>query len=49
MLGRMAQTPIDLDEMERRLRTQEFAQVAQSLRNKGYNTAVDLFSTFAAP
>jgi spermidine synthase len=48
MLGRLAQTPIDLDEMERRLRTQEFAQVAQSLRKTGFYSAVDLFSTFAA-
>jgi spermidine synthase len=48
MLGRLAQTPIDLDEMERRLRTPEFAQVAQSLRKTGFYSAVDLFSTFAA-
>ncbi len=48
LLGRLAQTPIDLDEMERRLRTPEFAQVAQSLRKTGFYSAVDLFSTFAA-
>jgi spermidine synthase len=48
LLGRLAQTPIDLDEMERKLGTPEFARVAQSLRKVGFHSAVDLFSTFAA-
>jgi spermidine synthase len=48
LLGRLAQTPIDLDEMEQRLRTPEFARVAESLRKIGFYSAVDLFSTFAA-
>jgi spermidine synthase len=48
LLGGIERGPIDLDEIERRLRTPEFARVAQSLREIGFYSAVDLFSTFAA-
>jgi spermidine synthase len=48
LLGRAEQTPINLDETERRLRSPEYAPVAQSLREVGFYSTFDLFSTFTA-
>ena len=47
LLGQLEPTKINLDEMERKLRSAEYARVAQSLREVGINSAVDLFSTYA--
>ena len=38
---------IDVDAIEAKLASPEFAQVAQSLREIGFNNATDLFATFA--
>jgi spermidine synthase len=47
LVGQVEPTRIDVDEMEARLRRPEYAAMAQSLREIGFNTAIDLFSTFA--
>jgi spermidine synthase len=47
LLGQVEPTKIDIDEMEARLASPQYAQVAQSLREVGFNSAVDLFSTYA--
>ncbi len=47
MMGRVDDTPIDLDMIQARLDAPEFAQVAQSLREIGFYSAIDLLSTFA--
>ncbi len=47
LLGQVQPTKIDVDAVERRLRAPENARMAQSLREIGMNSAVDLFSTFA--
>ena len=48
LLGQVEPTRIDLDEMEARLGRPEYAPMAQSLREVGVMSAVDLFSTYAA-
>jgi spermidine synthase len=48
LLGQVEPVKIDIDAMEQRLASPEYAQVAQSLREIGFNSAVELFSTFAA-
>ena len=47
LLGQLEPTKIHLDEMERKLRSPEYARVTQSLSEVGINSAVDLFSTYA--
>jgi spermidine synthase len=47
LLGQVEPTKIDVDAIERKLRQPEYAPMAQSLREIGMNSAVDLFSTFA--
>jgi spermidine synthase len=47
LLGQLAPTKINLDEMERRLQRPEYVPVARSLSEVGINSAVDLFSTYA--
>jgi len=47
LVGQVEPTRIDIDEMEARLRRPEYAAMAQSLREIGFNSATDLFSTFA--
>ena len=45
--GQVAPAQINLDEMEARLRQPEFAVIARSLGEIGFNSAGDLFSTYA--
>src|SRR5205085_4455729 len=47
LLGQAGPTTIDVDAVQQRLQRPEYAPVAQSLREIGMNSAVDLFSTFA--
>ena len=47
LTGQVEPTKIDVDEMEARLKSPEYAQVAQSFREVGINSAVELFSTYA--
>jgi spermidine synthase len=47
LLGQVEPTQINLDDIERRLHRPEYAPVAQSLRDIGMSSAVDLFSTYA--
>jgi spermidine synthase len=47
LLGQLEPTKIDVDAVQQRLQRPEYAPVAQSLREIGMNSAVDLFSTFA--
>jgi spermidine synthase len=47
LMGQVEPTKIDLDAMEAKLQSPQFAQVAQSLREIGFNSAIDLFSTYA--
>jgi spermidine synthase len=47
LLGQVENTRIDVDAIEAKLRRPEYAPMAQSLREIGMNSAVDLFSTFA--
>jgi spermidine synthase len=47
LVGQVEPTKIDVDEMEARLHRPEYAAMAQSLRDIGFNSAIDLFSTFA--
>jgi len=47
LLGQAEPTRIDVDEMEARLKRPEYAPVAQSLRDIGMNSALDLFATYA--
>jgi spermidine synthase len=48
LVGQKTPGPIDVDAIEARLRTPEYAQVAYSLSQIGFYSAVDLLSTFAA-
>src|SRR5262249_55723592 len=48
LLGQLDAPRLDVDEIERRLRRPEYATVAASLREIGFRSAIDLFSTFAA-
>jgi spermidine synthase len=47
LLGQVEPTRIDIGEMEERLRRPEFAAMALSLRQIGFNSAMDLLSTYA--
>ena len=47
LLGQVEDTKIDVDAMQAKLQRPEYAPVAQSLREIGMNSAVDLFATFA--
>ena len=47
LMGQVDAIKINLDEMEAKLRTPEFAEVAQSLREIGFNSATELFATYA--
>jgi spermidine synthase len=47
LMGQVEPTKIDLDAMEAKLQSPQYAQVAQSLREIGFNSAIDLFSTYA--
>jgi spermidine synthase len=47
LFGQIEPTKIDLDMIESRLKSPEYARVAQSLREIGFSSAVDLFSTYA--
>ena len=47
LFGQVEPTTINLDAIEARLRQPAYAKVAQSLREIGFNSAVDLFSTYA--
>ena len=47
MMGTVDDKPIDVDMIQARLDSPQFAQVAQSLREIGFNSATDLLSTFA--
>jgi spermidine synthase len=47
LMGQAEPTRIDVDAVDRRLASPEFAIVAQSLREIGFNSAIDLFGTYA--
>jgi spermidine synthase len=47
LVGQLGTMKIDVDAVEKRLQQPEYAQVAQSLREIGFNSATDLFATFA--
>jgi len=47
LVGQMGTMKIDVDDIEKRLASPEYAQVAQSLREIGFNSATELFGTFA--
>jgi spermidine synthase len=47
LMGQAEPVKINLDEMEAKLSSPEFQEVAQSLREIGFNSAVELFSTYA--
>ncbi len=46
LLGQVQPTPIDLDATEKRLSRREYTLITQSLRDIGFNSATELFSTF---
>jgi spermidine synthase len=48
LLGQKSDRPIDVDRIEEKLRRPEYAGVARSLSEIGFNSAIDLFSRFAA-
>jgi spermidine synthase len=48
LLGQKSDHPIDVDRIEAKLQRPEYAQVRQSLSEIGFNSAIDLFSRFAA-
>jgi spermidine synthase len=47
LLGQVEDTKIDVDAIQAKLQQPEYAPMAQSLREIGMNSAVDLFATFA--
>ena len=47
LIGQVEDTKIDVDAIQAKLQRPEYAPIAQSLREIGMNSAVDLFSTFA--
>ena len=47
LVGGLDELKIDVDAMEKKLASPEYAQVAQSLREIGFNSATELLSTFA--
>jgi spermidine synthase len=47
LVGQVEPTHINVDEIQARLNRPEYAPLTQSLREIGFNSAIDLFSTFA--
>src|SRR5947207_1663262 len=47
LVGQVEPTTIDIDKMQARLNSPEYAKLAQSLRDIGINSAVDLAGTYA--
>jgi len=47
VMGQVEPLRLNIDEMESRLNSFEFSEVLQSLNEIGFNSAVDLFSTYA--
>jgi spermidine synthase len=47
LLGQVEAPKLDVDAVERRLMSPEFATVAQSLRDVGFNSVLDLLATYA--
>ena len=47
LMGQVEKTVIDVDAVEAKLQSPEYAQVAQSFREIGIYSAVDLFATYA--
>jgi spermidine synthase len=47
LVGQLEPTHINVDEIQARLNRPEYAPLVQSLREIGFNSAIDLFSTFA--
>jgi spermidine synthase len=47
LLGQVEAPKIDVDAIERRLTSADFAGVAQSLRDVGFNSVLDLLATYA--
>jgi hypothetical protein len=47
LVGQKGTMRIDVDAIEAKLASPEYAQVAQSLHEIGFNNATDLFATFA--
>ena len=47
LVGSIDPLHIDVDEIQAKLSSPEYAKVSQSLREIGFNSAVELFSTFA--
>ena len=47
LLGQVETTTIDVDAVQAKLQRAEYATVAQSLREIGMSSAVDLFATYA--
>jgi spermidine synthase len=47
LMAQLEPTTIDVDEMQKKLTSPEYVRVAQSLREVGIDSAVDLFATYA--
>jgi spermidine synthase len=47
LLGRAGDAPIDLDLVRRRLESADYARVARSLRDVGFDSALDLLGTYS--
>ena len=47
LMGQVEPIKINIDEMEAKLQSPQFAEVAQSLREIGFNSATELFATYA--
>src|SRR4029079_11452845 len=47
LFGQVEPTKINLDVIDAKLKSPEYARIAQSLREIGFNSVVDLFSTYA--
>jgi spermidine synthase len=47
LLGQVEPTRIDVDALEQRLKRPEYAPVAQSMKDIGFTSVMDLFSTYA--
>jgi spermidine synthase len=47
LMGRVDAGPIDVDQMQRLLERPDFGQVSRSLRQIGFNSAIDLLATYA--
>jgi spermidine synthase len=48
LVGRNGDDPIDLEQVTNRLQARDYARVAASMRSVGFDSALDLFGTFAA-